>query len=138
MTRQDDELKKTAPADPQPWQEDHTKTLMDSVIIDHDWDTARRVMWDYVGIVRSDLRLQLALDRILQMKKTVETLYWKYHLTGDLIELRNIIHVGELIILCAMSRKESRGLHYTESYPDKNDEVYLKDTVLAGYHDDGE
>jgi L-aspartate oxidase len=113
-----------------PWNEDHTEKLMDSVIIDHDWDSARRVMWDYVGIFRSDLRLQLALERIQLLSRTIESLYWKCHLTQDLIELRNIVLVGELIIRSALMRKESRGLHATETYPERNDKLFLKDTVL--------
>ncbi len=99
------------------------------MILDHDWDECRRLMWDYVGIVRSDRRLEIALQRILQIRKTVEDLYWKCRLTQDLLELRNIVLVGELIIRCANQRKESRGLHYTESYP-RTDDRYLRDTVI--------
>jgi L-aspartate oxidase len=116
--------------EPKPWEESHAEKLMDSVIIDHDWDMARRVMWDYVGIVRSDLRLHLALERIGLLRETIENLYWKYRLTQDLIELRNIVLVGELIIRCALMRKESRGLHATETYPERNDKIFGKDTVL--------
>ncbi|MEJ2721524.1 MAG: L-aspartate oxidase [bacterium] len=116
--------------DPLEWDEKHTEFLLDSVIVDHDWDVARRIMWDYVGIVRSDHRLRIALNRMSQLKETVEALYWKYHLTLDLLELRNIVQVGELIIRSALMRKESRGLHYTETYPERDDETWRKDTVL--------
>ncbi len=112
------------------WKEDHMEKLLDSVIIDHDWDMARRVMWDYVGIVRSDLRLHLALQRIKLLGSTIEDLYWQCRLTQDLIELRNIVLVGELIIRSAQKRRESRGLHATETYPDMDDKLFLRDTLL--------
>lgn len=114
---------------PAPWQEEHTEVLMDSVIVDHDWDQARRVMWDYVGIVRNDARLKIALRRILELKATVESLYWKCHLTQDLLELRNVIEVGELVVRSALERRESRGLHYTDSYPDQSDD-FARDTLI--------
>ena len=115
--------------EPAPWDEQHAESLTEPVILDHDWDECRRLMWDYVGIVRSDRRLEIALQRILQIRKTVEDLYWKCRLTQDLLELRNIVLVGELIIRSAHERKESRGLHYTESHP-KIDDRYLRDTVI--------
>lgn len=111
------------------WDEEHTEELLDSVIVDHDWDEARRVMWDYVGIVRNDQRLGIGLQRMLQLRETVESLYWKYHLDQDLLELRNVILVGELVIRSAQSRRESRGLHFTESYPERDDR-FVRDTVL--------
>ncbi|MDH3217389.1 MAG: L-aspartate oxidase [Candidatus Krumholzibacteria bacterium] len=113
-----------------PWDEEHTEVLPESVIVDHDWDESRRVMWDYVGIVRNDTRLDIARERMLQLKSTVEALYWKCRLTQDLLELRNIILVGELVIRSAQSRKESRGLHYTESYLERNDD-FRTDTILS-------
>lgn len=112
-----------------PWHEEHTQLLQESVIIDHDWDEARRVMWDYVGIVRNDDRLRIALQRMGQLKQTVEALYWRCHLTQDLLELRNIVLVGELVVRCAMKRRESRGLHYNENHP-AVDEGHAGDTVL--------
>jgi L-aspartate oxidase len=113
----------------EPWDEQHTEVLHDSVIIDHDWDEARRVMWDFVGIVRNDHRLEIGLQRILQLKDTVESLYWKCRLDQDLLELRNVVLVGELVIRSAQRRKESRGLHFTESYTERDDE-FRHDTVL--------
>ena len=107
--------------------------LIDSVIVDHDWDEARRVMWDYVGIVRNDRRLEIGLERILQLKETVEALYWKCRLDQDLLELRNVVLVGELVIRSALRRKESRGLHYTETYPQPSDGP-PRDTVLQLGH----
>ena len=115
--------------DPAPWDEQHAESLTEPVILDHDWDESRRLMWDFVGIVRSDRRLEIALQRILQIRKTVEDLYWKCRLTQDLLELRNIVLVGELIIRCANERRESRGLHYTESHPEPDDR-FLRDTVI--------
>jgi L-aspartate oxidase len=111
------------------WDEEHTEVLLDSVIVDHDWDEARRVMWDYVGIIRNDRRLEIGLQRIKQLKDTVESLYWQCRLTQDLLELRNIILVGELVIRSALKRRESRGLHHTESYPERSD-PFRGDTVI--------
>jgi L-aspartate oxidase len=128
--RDDETLGKQRIEEPLPWSEEHTEELMDSVIVDHDWDTARRIMWDYVGIVRNDERLQIANERIGQLKKTMASLYWNCHLTKDILELRNIILVGQLIIRSAIQRKESRGLHFTESYPQRDDKQYRKDTIV--------
>ena len=91
---------------------------------------ARRIMWDYVGIVRSDRRLEIARRRMDQLRETVVALYWNTRLTRDLLELRNIILVGELIIESALRRRESRGLHYTETYPGRDDDNFLGDTTL--------
>jgi L-aspartate oxidase len=115
--------------EPLPWDEQHAESLDEPVILDHDWDACRRLMWDYVGIVRSDRRLDIALQRIVQLEKTIEDLYWKCRLTLDMLELRNIVLVGGLIVRSARQRKESRGLHYTESYP-RPDEAFLRDTIL--------
>ena len=111
------------------WDEKHTEVLLDSVIIDHDWDEARRIMWDYVGIVRNDRRLEIGLQRMLQLKETVESLYWKCRLDQDLLELRNVVVVGEIVIRSALLRKESRGLHYTETYPQPDNRL-PRDSVL--------
>jgi L-aspartate oxidase len=116
--------------EPKPWEEDETVDLKDSVILEHDWNEARRIMWDYVGIVRSDRRLEIAKTRMDQLRETVVALYWNYHLSRDLLELRNIILVGKLIIECALRRKESRGLHFTESYPYRDDENFGTDTII--------
>ncbi len=102
---------------------------LESVILDHDWDLARRVMWDYVGIVRSDERLNIARERIGQIQKTVSRLISEYGISGDLIELRNIVLVSELVITSALARKESRGLHYMADYP-ASDPAWEKNTVI--------
>lgn len=117
--------------EPMPWDEQHADSKIEPVVLDHDWDECRKLMWDYVGIVRSDRRLEIALERIVQLGRTVEDLYWKCRITQDLLELRNIVLVGELIVRSALERKESRGLHYTETYPERDDERFLCDTVLC-------
>ncbi len=126
---EDRSLSGDALEEPLPWDELHAESLTEPVILDHDWDECRRLMWDYVGIVRSDRRLAIALQRILQLEKTIEDLYWRCRLTLDLLELRNIILVGELIIRSAQTRRESRGLHYTETYTERDDVNFLHDTV---------
>lgn len=85
-------------------------------------------MWNYVGIVRTNQRLNRAYERIEILKKEVQHFYKNFHITSDLIELRNLLQVSELIVLSALARKESRGLHFSKDYPEKNDEAI--DTML--------
>ncbi len=101
----------------------------EAMILEHDWDVVRRVMWDYVGIVRTRNRLDIALDRIRNIRATVEDLYRIALLSPDLIELRNIALNAELIVLCALARQESRGLHYTLDHPGKSADV--ADTLVG-------
>jgi L-aspartate oxidase len=115
---------------PRPWEEPGGSGAPDPVVMEHDWDHARRVMWDYVGIVRSDERLAIARRRMQDLQDTVEAVYWKSRVTQDLLELRNIVMVGGLVIESAGRRRESRGLHYTESYPRHDDAHFLHDTLL--------
>jgi L-aspartate oxidase len=103
--------------------------VLETVILDHDWDLARRIMWDYVGIVRSVERLALARGRIGQILDTAERLYAEYGVSGDMVELRNIALVSSLVVESAMIRKESRGLHYVIDYPE-SDPAWRKDTVI--------
>jgi L-aspartate oxidase len=88
-------------------------------------------MWQYVGIVRSDKRLKRARRRIDMINREIDEYYRDFIVTRDLLELRNIALAAKLIVTCATIRKESRGLHYNLDYPDKNDRVWLKDTVIS-------
>ncbi|RKY64747.1 MAG: L-aspartate oxidase [Candidatus Latescibacterota bacterium] len=111
------------------WSEENVFNAEEWVLLSHDREEIRRLMWDYVGIVRSNYRLQRALRRIRLIAKEVEEFYRRTKVTVDLIELRNLAQVAELIVRCALARKESRGLHYNTDYPEPNPR-YQRDTVL--------
>ena len=113
------------------WQSGNAHNPDELVVVSHLWDEIRRLMWDYVGIVRTNRRLQRALNRVTNLQQEIQEYYWDFVVTPDLLELRNIATVAELIIRCAMQRPESRGLHYNLDYPEAHPDWAQRNTVLG-------
>ncbi|WP_158782699.1 L-aspartate oxidase [Pantoea sp. BAV 3049] len=111
------------------WDESRVDDSDEQVVIQHNWHELRLFMWDYVGIVRTTKRLERALRRITMLQQEIDEYYANFRISNNLLELRNLVQVAELIVRCAMERKESRGLHYTLDYPNQLDDP--KPTVLT-------
>jgi len=114
------------------WDASRVRPAREAISVSHNWDELRRFMWDYVGIVRSDERLYKAQRRLQLLQQEIADYYTQYRISSDLLELRNLAEIAELIISSALTRKESRGLHYTLDYPDLDESQPPQDTIIAG------
>src|ERR1700720_2059226 len=115
------------------WRPGHAQDVDEVVVIYHNWDEIRRLMWDYVGIVRTKKRLLRASTRLRNLQREIQDFYWDFRVTTDLLELRSLCTVASLIVDSALARNESRGLHFTLDYPTTDDPRFLKDTILRRY-----
>jgi len=117
-----------APPEPRAWDESKVTNSDEEVVVAHNWDEVRRFMWDYVGIVRTNKRLERALHRIRLLEREIDDYYTNFRVSNDLIELRNLVLTAHLIVRCAQRRHESRGLHFSRDFPEFL--PLARDTVL--------
>lgn len=129
-----DELRQRRAPAVSPWASDHARGIEEKVLVSHNWDQIRRLMWNYVGIVRRRQRLELVTKRLVPVLEEIRAHFHDYTLSPDLVELRNIAVLARLIVACASSRLESRGLHYMADYPQPS-ERFQRDTICARFHE---
>ena len=124
-------LSTPAPAAPDipAWEYGDTAPPDEQVVIYHNWDEIRRLMWDYVSIVRTTNRLDRAANRLSNLRREVRSFYWGHHVTSDILELRNLVATASLVVDCALRRHESRGIHYTLDFPDKDERQNVPSTL---------
>ncbi|VAV99140.1 L-aspartate oxidase, partial [hydrothermal vent metagenome] len=116
--------------DIRPWDESRVMDSDEDVVVSHNWNELRHFMWDYVGIVRTTRRLERAARRVDMLAGEIREYYSYFRVTPDLLELRNLVVVADLIIRSALSRTESRGLHYMLDYPEMDPAMNGRDTIL--------
>jgi L-aspartate oxidase len=121
-------------APPETWDDSRVRDSDEEVVIQHNWQELRRLMWDYVGIVRTSRRLQHAADRIALLEREVSGYYGRFQITRPLLEMRNLARVSSLMVQCAANRQESRGLHYNSDFPDSAS--VARDSILIPAHFD--
>jgi L-aspartate oxidase len=120
----------TVPPELPPWDESRVTDSDEEVVVAHNWDELRRFMWDYVGIMRSNKRLQRAKSRCDLLRREIREYYSNFRVTSDLLELRNLMEVADLIIRSALARRETRGLHTMTNFPLRDDTNQRRPTVL--------